>query len=73
MSNLEDKYQEGKIIIRAVDLPSLHIVNNEKKYDCSVWVNEFAMMMNNEFESVSSTLLVPGVGVKTYKNVGFTY
>lgn len=71
MSYVSEKYDEGKLIIRAVDLPRLHKVNNEIKYDCSVWANEFAMIMNNEFESVSSTLLIPNVGVKTYKNVGF--
>ena len=71
MSYVEDKYNEGKLIIRAVDLPQLHRVNDEIKYDCAIWANEFAMIMNNEFESVSSTLLIPNVGVKTYKNVGF--
>lgn len=71
MSNVIDKYNEGKLIIRAVDLPRLHKANGEIKYDCSTWANEFAMIMNNEFESVSSTLLIPNVGVSTYKNVGF--
>lgn len=64
-------YEEGKLIIRAVDLPNLHVSNGFIKYDCSTWANEFALMMNKCFESVSSTLLVPNVGVKTYKNVGF--
>ena len=59
------------MIIRAVDLPQLHKVNGEIKYDCSIWANEFAMIMNDDFESVSSTLLIPNVGVRTYKNVGF--
>ena len=71
MNYIEDKYNEGKLIIRAVDLPQLHRINDEVKYDCSIWANEFAMIMNDEFESVSSTLLIPNVGVKTYKNVGF--
>ena len=71
MSYVTDKYSEGKLIIRAVDLPMLHKVNDEIKYDCSVWATEFDMIMHDEFESVSSTLLVPNVGVKTYKNVGF--
>ena len=71
MSYVLDKYNGGKLIIRAVDLPQLHKSNGEIKYDCSIWANEFAMMMKDEFESVSSTLLIPNVGVKTYKNVGF--
>ena len=71
MSYVTDKYNEGKLMIRAVNLPHLHKVNGEIKYDCSIWANEFAMMMNDEFESVSSTLLIPDVGVRTYKNVGF--
>ena len=69
--NVIDLYNNGKLIIRAVDLPNLHKTNDLIKYDCSTWANEFAMMMNNDFDSVSSTLLVPNVGVKTYKNVGF--
>ena len=69
--NVLDLYNERKLIIRAVDLPNLHISEGKIKYDCSIWANEFAMMMNNEFESVSSTLLIPNVGVHTYKNVGF--
>lgn len=71
MNNVVDKYNENKLLIRAVDLPSLHRCEGEIRCDCSTWSNEFAMMMNNEFESVSSTLLIPNVGVKTYKNVGF--
>lgn len=71
MCYITDKYNEGKLIIRAVDLPQLHKVNGEIKYDCSIWANEFAMIMNDDFESVSSTLLIPNVGVRTYKNVGF--
>lgn len=71
MCCITDKYNEGKLMIRAVDLPQLHKVNGEIKYDCSIWANEFAMIMNDDFESVSSTLLIPNVGVRTYKNVGF--
>lgn len=71
MNNIIDKFNSGKLIIRAVDLPNLHRSDDEIKYDCSIWSNEFAMMMNNDFESVSSTLLIPNVGVRTYKNSGF--
>ena len=71
MDNVIDKYNEGKLIIRAVSLPTINMVDGEKRYNCSTWANEFAMMMNNEFDSVSSTLLIPNVGVRTYKNVGF--
>jgi hypothetical protein len=71
MNYIIDRYNEDKLLIRAVDLPPLHKVNDEIKYDCSIWANEFAMIMNDDFESVSSTLLIPNVGVRTYKNVGF--
>ena len=66
-----DIYNANKLIMRAVDLPNLHHSNGTIKYDCSIWANEFAMMMNNDFESVSSTLLIPNIGIHTYKNAGF--
>ncbi len=71
MCNINDVYNAGKLLIRAVDLPRAHMTNGKLSIDCSTWSNEFAWMANNNFSSVSSTLLIPGVPVETYKNVGF--
>lgn len=40
-----------------VDLPYLHKINYTVKYDCSFWTYEVAMMMNNDFDSVSFTFV----------------
>ncbi len=71
MCNINDVYNSGNLLIRAVDLPRAHRLDGKLSIDCSTWSNEFAWMANNNFSSVSSTLLIPGVPVETYKNVGF--
>ena len=64
-------YSEGKLLVRAMDLPHLKNGNNGLEYDCSTWANEFCMLMNDGLSSASSTLIIPNVGVSTYKNIGF--
>jgi len=64
-------YKEGKLIVRAMETPSISRYSNEYYYDCSTWANEFELMQRNMFSSVSSTLIIPNVPVKIYKNVGF--
>ena len=71
MCNVNSVYNNGNLLIRAEDLPRTHIINGKLSVDCSTWANEFALMAYNNFNSVSSTLLIPGVPVQTYKNVGF--
>lgn len=64
-------YNNNNLIARAMDLPNLRRANDNTVFDCSTWINEFELMERNMFTSVSSTLLVPNVPVKTYKNVGY--
>lgn len=71
MDEVVNIYESGNLIVRAMDLPNITRDSGQFFYDCSTWAQEFEYMMNNEFSSVSSTLLIPGVGVGTYKNVGF--
>lgn len=71
MFNVNFIYNSGNLLIRAVDLPRTHLIDGKFSIDCSVWANEFAMMSNNNFYSVSSTLLIPDVPIQTYKNVGY--
>ncbi len=61
-------YNEGKLLARAMDrlIPSRY-----GYYEGHSWVNEFTYMMNDGLYSASSTLIIPGVGVGLYKNLGF--
>ena len=71
MDEVIELYNKKKLIVRATDVPERYAIRGKLKYNCSTWANEFAQMMNDDFDSVSCTLLIPGVGVRTYKDVGF--
>ena len=71
MNEVEEIYNNGKLLVRAMDFPQLKKGEDGLEYDCSTWANEFCMLNNGTFSSISTTLLVPGVGVSTYKNIGF--
>lgn len=64
-------YNEDKLLVRAMDLPLLRQKYDKLIYDCSIWANEFCYLMNGGLNSLSTTLIVPNVGVSTYKNIGF--
>ena len=71
MDDTQILYNNGKLLVRAMDWPQLKNGINGLEYDCTTWANEFCMLMNEGLSSASSTLIVPDVGVSTYKNVGF--
>ena len=71
MQDVETIYNEGKLLVRAMDFPQVQRGSEGLEYNCTDWANEFSMMMNGELNSLSSTLIIPGVGVSTYKNIGF--
>jgi len=71
MDDVEKIYEEGKLLVRAMDRPSLRIGNDGNYYECESWINEFDNLMNDGLFSLSTTLIVPKVGVRTYKNIGF--
>ena len=72
MENAIDVFNLDNLIIRAVDNPNLVRHCEEVIYDCSTIAQEFEMMMSDKgISSVSSTLLVPGEHVCTYKAVGY--
>ena len=68
MDEVERIYNEGKLLMRAMDQPTL---KKGMYYECYTWVEEFYSLMNSELSSLSTTLVVPGVGVRNYKNIGF--
>ena len=71
MNDVEMICNENKLLVRAMDWPRLSNSMDGLYYDCTTWSNEFSFLMNGILSSVSSTLIVPNVGVSTYKNIGF--
>ena len=71
MDEVEKLYNEGKLLERAMDQPYMRINRQGRYYDCGSWVDEFEYLMNEGLNSLSTTLVIPGVGVKNYKNIGF--
>lgn len=71
MDEAESIYSEEKLLVRAMDFPQIQRGTNGLEYNCNDWANEFCMLMDGKLTSASSTLIVPGVGVSTYKNIGF--
>lgn len=71
MDEVERLYNEGKLLIRAMDLPTPRTKSIGSFFECQTWVDEFDFLMRDELSSLSTTLIIPNVGVRTYKNVGF--
>lgn len=71
MDEVEILYNEGKLLIRAMDFPTQRTKNIGSFYECQTWVDEFDFLMRDELSSLSTTLIIPNVGVRTYKNIGF--
>lgn len=71
MEHVEKLYENNNLIVRAMDMPNIQKINDDLFLDCSVWINEFEQMQEDKFKSVSSTLIVPNVPIRTYKNIGY--
>lgn len=71
MDDIQILYNNEKLLVRAMDWPQFKNGINGLEYDCTTWTNEFCMLMNGCLSSASSTLIIPDVGVTTYKNIGF--
>lgn len=71
MDEVKEIYNNGKLLLRAMDQPIIKKSKDIKYYDCSTWVDEFTYLKNEGLFSLSTTLIIPEVGVKTYKNIGF--
>lgn len=68
---VEELFNEDKMLVRAMDEPFLRRNDSSLFYDFSVWAEEADIARNDKLTSLSSTLLVPGEKIPTYKNVGF--
>ena len=73
MNYVERIYNEGKLLVRAMDQPTITIDSGNKQYECQSWINEFSNLMNKGLFSLSTTLIIPNVGVRTYKSMGFLW
>lgn len=69
--SIEELFNEDKMLVRAMDEPFLRRNDNSLFYDFSVWAEEADIAKNDRLTSLSSTLLVPGEKIPTYKNMGF--
>ena len=67
MDNVIKLYNENKLLIRAMDLPILSKNNDSLYYDCTTWIEEFELLVTNILSSISTTLIVPNIGIKNIK------
>lgn len=64
-------FEDDKILARAMDEPSLRRNDSSLFYDFSIWAEEADIAAKDRLTSLSSTLLVAGERIPTYKNIGF--
>lgn len=69
--DVHELFEEDKLLVRAMDNPMLVRRNRNLAYDFSIWAEEVELMKKGCFTSVSTTLLVKGEKIPTYKNIGF--
>lgn len=66
---VQDLLKKDKLLVRAMDAPQR--AANKSSYDFSVWATEVDCAKNEGLSSLSTTLLVSGEKIPTYKNMGF--
>lgn len=71
MDDVFQIYKDNKLLVRAMDNPGLQRIENDFAYDCTTWTDEFNFMKTGTLSSASTTLIIPNIGVATYKNIGF--
>lgn len=67
-------FQKDKLLVRAMDYSDLSRKDGDKSAyyrNFDVWAKEVDMSLHNKLTSISSTLLVAGERIPTYKNIGF--
>lgn len=66
---VQDLITKDKLLVRAMDAPEWS--SHKSLNDFSVWATEVELAKNEGLYSVSTTLLVLGEKIPTYKNMGF--
>lgn len=61
----------SRFIVRAMDNPNLKRDNGKLVNDFSTWASEYELARSQGLYSLSTTLLVPGETIPTYKPIGF--
>ncbi len=66
-------FNQGKLLARAMEYPSIHRNYGTKdvSYDFSIWADECEEAKKEGLKSLSTTLLVSGEPIPTYKSIGF--
>lgn len=70
--NIEELYNNNRLLVRAMDWPSItRIENSNYAYDFSTWAEElFLSKQPNGLTSISSTFIMPNTDIPTYKAIG---
>lgn len=68
-----DLFKQGKLLVRAMDNPNLtkEFYSGDFSYDFSTWANEYEIAKNEGLTSLSTTLIMEGENIPTYKSMGF--
>ena len=66
-------FKQGKLLARAMESPNIHRNYKTKdfSYDFSIWADEYEEAKLEGLGSLSTTLLVSGESIPTYKAIGF--
>lgn len=64
-------FDHDKLLVRAMDIPNLVKSTNGLAYDFTIWAEEVDIAKNDKLTCLSSTLLVKGERIPTYKSLGF--
>lgn len=68
-NSVQDLLTKDKLLARAMDVPFWSI--HKSAHDFSTWAKEVDFLRNEGLTSLSTTLLVSGEKIPTYKNMGF--
>lgn len=61
----------NRVIVRAKDNPRLKRIEDRTVLDFSTWATEYELSVSQGLYSLSTTMLVPGESIPTYKPIGF--
>ena len=53
MDDIETLYNEGKLLVRAMDQPLSRTSEQGNYYECDSWINEFSSLMEKGLSSLS--------------------
>lgn len=71
--DVQSLFEQGKILARAMETPCIYRNSKTKdiSYDFSVWADEYESAKQEGLWSLSTTLLISGESIPTYKSIGF--